>query len=246
MRRFVGIVLMLLAVIAAAVGAGLAILLGTDNRTATGPHPIETDAPIVVTRPDVLGWAGPTVTLTIQVAPSQRVFVGAANAVDLADYVGSVRRTEVTDYGLPWKLQTANVSGQDALPLAPGDLDWWVARASGTGSATMTVKLPDQAFGLAVIAVGGGDLKDLEVTAAYELDGGFGIGLGLIGFAVGLGLFGWLAFQGSPMTRELDDDEVDDDPDADEDGEAVDDAAAADEADDEAVEQSEAAAKEQP
>ncbi|HKE68304.1 MAG TPA: hypothetical protein VKB55_03565 [Nocardioidaceae bacterium] len=264
MRRFVGIMLMLIAVIAAAVGAGLAILLGTDNRTATGPHPIETDAPIVVTRPDVLGWAGPTVTLTIHVAPSQKVFVGAANAVDLADYVGSVRRTEVTDYGLPWKLQTANVSGQDALPLAPGDLDWWVARASGKGSATMTVKLPDQAFGLAVIAVGGGDLKDLEVTAAYELDGGFGIGLGLLGFAVGLGLFGWLAFQGRPMTRELADDEADDDGESDE-GEPDDAAAdkaddeaddagepdeaddiAADKAHDEAAEKPESAAKEQP
>jgi len=208
MRRFVGIALMLIAVIAAAVGAGLAILLGTDNRTTTGPHQIETNAPIVVTRPDVLSWAGPTVTLTVKVAPSQQVFVGAANAVDLDDYVGSTRRTEVTDYRPPWKLETEDVFGDNTLPLAPGDLDWWVSRASGTGSASMTVELPEQAFGLAVIAVGGGDLEGLQVTAAYELKGGFGIGLGLVGFAVGVGLFGWIAFRGSPMTREKDDDEV--------------------------------------
>ena len=246
MRRFVGIMLMLIAVIAAAVGAGLAILLGTDNRTATGPHPIDTTAPIVVTRPDVLSWAGPTVTLTVRVAPSQKVFVGAANAVDLDDYVGSVRRTEVTDYRPPWKLQTENVFGGDRLPRAPADLDWWVASASGTGSATMTVELPEQAFGLAVIAVGGGDLEGLQVTAAYELDGGFGIGLGLVGFAVGLGLFGWIALQGRPMTRELAVDDVDEAVnDEAEDGEAEADEAETDEAEAEPVEESEVVSKEQ-
>ena len=246
MRRFVGIMLMLIAVIAAAVGAGLAILLGTDNRTETGPHPIDTTAPIVVTRPDVLSWAGPTVTLTVRVAPSQKVFVGAANAVDLDDYVGSVRRTEVTDYRPPWKLQTENVFGGDRLPRAPADLDWWVASASGTGSATMTVELPEQAFGLAVIAVGGGDLEGLQVTAAYELDGGFGIGLGLVGFAVGLGLFGWIALQGRPMTREMAVDDVDDAVnDEAEDGEAEADEAETDEAEAEPVEESEVVSKEQ-
>ena len=242
MRRFLGIMLMLIAVIAAAVGAGLAIMLGTDNRTATGPHPIETAAPIVVTRPDVLSWAGPTVTLTVRVSPSQKVFVGAANAVDLDDYVGSVRRTEVTDYRPPWKLQTENVFGGDRLPRAPADLDWWVASASGTGSATMTVELPEQAFGLAVIAIGDGDLEGLQVTAAYELDGGFGIGLGLVGFAVGLGLFGWIAFQGRPMTREMAvDDEADEvDAEAADDGEAE-----ADEDEVEPVGESEVVSKEQ-
>jgi hypothetical protein len=238
MRRFVGIMLMLIAVIAAAVGAGLAILLGTDNRTETGPHAIETTAPIVVTRPDVLSWAGPTVTLTVRVAPSQKVFVGAANAVDLDDYVGSVRRTEVTDYRPPWKLHTENVFGGDRLPRAPADLDWWVASASGTGSATMTVELPEQAFGLAVIAVGGGDLEGLQVTAAYELDGGFGIGLGLVGFAVGLGLFGWIALQGRPMTREMAVDDVDDEAETDEDEDE-------DETEAEPVEESEVVSKEQ-
>ena len=250
MRRIVGIMLMLIAVIAAAIGAGLAILLGTDNRTATGPHPIETTAPIVVTRPDVLSWAGPTVTLTVRVAPSQKVFVGAANAVDLDDYVGSVRRTEVTDYRPPWKLQSENVFGGNRLPRAPADLDWWVASASGTGSATMTVELPEQAFGLAVIAVGGGDLEGLQVTAAYELDGGFGIGLGLVGFAVGLGLFGWIAFQGRPMTREMAVDDEDEAAEADaaaEEAEAADEETETDDGDAEAepVEESEVVSKEQ-
>ncbi|HEU0288788.1 MAG TPA: hypothetical protein VFR22_17185, partial [Nocardioidaceae bacterium] len=129
----------------------------------------------------------------------------------------------------------------DRLPRAPADLDWWVASASGTGSATMTVELPEQAFGLAVIAVGGGDLEGLQVTAAYELDGGFGIGLGLVGFAVGLGLFGWIALQGRPMTRELAVDDVDEAVnDEAEDGEAE-----ADEDEAEPVEESEVVSKEQ-
>src|SRR5262245_2293230 len=201
MRRYVGIVLMVVAVITAVVGAGLAILLGTDNRTTTGPHEIETNAPVLVTSPDVLSWAGPTITLTVEVAPGQEIFVGAANSVDLADYVAPTHRTEVTDCRPPWNVTTEDVVGENRLPVAPGNLDWWVARGTGTGSATMTVELPEQAFGLAVIAIGGGDLGGMRVTAAYQLDGGFGIGLGMVGFAVGLGLFGWIAFQGRPMVR---------------------------------------------
>jgi hypothetical protein len=209
MRRFVGIVLMLVAVVALVIGTGLAFLLGTDNRTATGPHKIETSAPVVVTRPDVLDWAGPSITLTVDVADGQEVFIGAANAVDVADYVGAIRRTEITDYRPPWKIETEDVFGEDILPADPETLDWWVARGSGTGTATMSVELPEQAFALVVIAVGGGDLEGMRVTAAYDLAGGFGIGLGLVGFAIGLGLFGWIAFQGRPMTRyeEIDEDE---------------------------------------
>jgi hypothetical protein len=207
MRRFVGIVLIVIAVITAIAGAGLAILLGTDNRTATGPHEIETNAPVLVTRPDVLSWAGPTITLTVEVEPGQEIFVGAANSVDLADYVATTHRTEVTDFRPPWTIETQDVVGENRLPVAPGNLDWWVARGEGTGSATLTVELPEQAFGLAVIAIGGGDLGGMRVTAAYELDGGFGIGLGMVGFAVGLGLFGWIAFQGRSMVRVADETE---------------------------------------
>lgn len=209
MRRFVGIVLILLAVITALAGAGLAILLGTDNRTTTGPHEIETNAAVLVTRPDVLSWAGPTITLTVEVEPGQEIFMGAANAVDLADYVATTNRTEVTDFRPPWDIATEDVPGENRLSVAPGNLDWWVTQAVGTGSATLSVELPEQAFALAVIAIGGGDLQGMRVTAAYDLDGGFGIGLGMLGFAVGLGLFGWIAFQGRPMVR-AGDEEADD------------------------------------
>lgn len=201
MRRIVGILLMLIAVLAVLAGAALAIVLGPDNRAATGPHEIATDAPVVVTEPDVFGWSGPTITVSVGVSDGQQVFVGAANAVDVADYVRRTERTEVTDYGLPWDVSTEDVDGSSTLPAAPGDLDWWVAHETGTGDASLSVELPDQAFALAVVAVGGGSLEGMEVTASYDVDGGFGIGLGLVGFAVGLGLFGWIAFQGQPMTR---------------------------------------------
>jgi hypothetical protein len=202
MRRVVGILLMLFAVLALALGAGIAIVLGTDNRAETGPHAIKTSAPVVVTNPDVFSWAGPTITLRIDVGKDQQVFIGAANAVDLADYVGSTERTEITSYDPPWNIETRDVLGDAPLPAAPGQIDWWTAQSTGTGSATISVKLPEQAYSLAVIAVGGGDLSGLRVTASYDIDGGFGIGLGLIGFAVGLGLFGWIAFQGRPLVRE--------------------------------------------
>jgi hypothetical protein len=210
MRRVVGTLLMLFAVLALVLGAGIAIVLGTDNRAETGPHEIETSAPVVVTSPDVFSWAGPTITMRFDVDDDQQVFVGTANAVDIADYVGSTQRTEITSYDPPWDIETRDVFGDAPLPAAPGQVDWWMAQTTGTGSATISVKLPEQAYSLVVIAVGGGDLDGLKVTASYDIDGGFGIGLGLIGFAVGLGLFGWIAFQGRPLVREgeLEEDEV--------------------------------------
>jgi hypothetical protein len=201
MRRVVGILLMLIAVFALVAGAALALALGPDNRAETGPHEIATDAPVVVTDPDVLGWAGPTITVSVGVADERQVFVGAANAVDVADYVQLTARTEVTDYGVPWDVSTRDVDGTGTLPAPPSELDWWVAQDDGPGQASLSVKLPEQAFALVVVSVGGGSLEGLEVTASYDVDGGFGIGLGLVGFAVGLGLFGWIAFQGRPMTR---------------------------------------------
>jgi hypothetical protein len=156
---------------------------------------------VVVTDPDVLGWAGPTITVSVGVADERQVFIGAANAVDVADYVQLTARTEVTDYGVPWDVSTRDVDGTGTLPAPPSELDWWVAQDDGPGQASLSVKLPDQAFALVVVSVGGGSLEGLEVTASYDVDGGFGIGLGLVGFAVGLGLFGWIAFQGRPMTR---------------------------------------------
>ncbi len=202
MRRVVGILLMLIAVLAATVGAGIAIVLGTDNRAETGPHRIATSSPVVVADPDVFTWAGPTVTMRIDVDRDQQVFIGAGNAVDIADYVGSSQRTEITRYDVPWSIETRDVVGDAPLPAAPGEVDWWMAQSTGTGSATISFKLPEQAFSLVVIAIGGGDLDGLRVTASYDIDGGFGIGLGLIGFSVGLGLFGWIAFQGRPLVRE--------------------------------------------
>lgn len=201
MRRVVGILLMLIAVLALVAGAALAIVLGPDNRAETGPHDIATDAPVVVTDPDVLGWAGPKITVSVAVADGRPVFVGAANAVDIADYVRTTERTEVTDYGLPWDISTRDMDGSDTLPAPPNDVDWWVAQGDGSGRASLSVELPEQAFALVVVAAGGGGLQGLEVTVSYDVDGGFGVGLGLVGFAVGLGLFGWIAFQGRPMTR---------------------------------------------
>lgn len=224
MRRLVGILLMVFAAFALVGGAAITILLGTDNRAATGPHQVDTDAAVVSTDPDVLGWAGATITVTVEVAADQQVFIGAANAVDVADYVQSTRRTEVTDYGLPWDIATRDVDGESVLPSAPGGVDWWVAQNAGTGTASLSIELPEQAFSIVVVAVGGGSLAGLEVTASYDVNGGFGIGLGLVGFGVGLGLFGWIAVQGRPMVRGADEDELDDDADegADDEGEGDD------------------------
>ncbi len=84
------------------------------------------------------------------------------------------------------------------LPADPYDLDWWLASDQTDGEAAMSAELPTAPAQLLVAAADGGSLEGLEVTAAYELDGGFGIGLGLIGLSVGLVLFGWITLRRRP------------------------------------------------
>ncbi|CAN5195103.1 hypothetical protein BH24ACT12_BH24ACT12_13140 [soil metagenome] len=44
MRRAVGVLLLLCSVLAILGGTAIAVLLGPDGRSTTGPHPIDTDA----------------------------------------------------------------------------------------------------------------------------------------------------------------------------------------------------------
>lgn len=214
MRRVLGVALLLLAMVCLAAGAGLALLLGPDNQVMSGPHSLSTKDAAAVTAPDALTWAGPTVTVLVTVPRHRPVFVGVGNAVDVADYLGRTAYLRVDAVHVPWRISTTSVRGTGHLPAAPTAVDWWLDQATGRGGAALTFPLPDQASSVAVIALGTGNLRGLEVTATYDLKGGFGIGLGLCAVAFGLGLFGWIAWRGR---REWDDEDWDEDRDEDRD-----------------------------
>ncbi len=200
------------AVLCLLVGAAMALLLGPDDRIRSAPQALGTDASIVVTAPGALALSGPTVRIEASLPDDRPVFVGLGNAVDVSDYTDGVAALVVDEIDVPLDVGTEDVDGEPALVADPASLDWWLASESGDGTAAVSAELPSTPAQLVVAAVDGGDLEGLEVVAAYELDGGFGIGLGLIGLSVGLALFGWIALRRRAAEwDDWDDDEVDED-----------------------------------
>ena len=207
MRRLVGILLMVAALGCVVVGAGIAALLGPDNRAVTGPHPMSVDGVALTTAPEVLSWAGPTVTVLVVLPDDRPVFIGVGNIVDVRDYLADTRVRQVDSFEVPWTITTSDIDGADFVPAAPTALDWWLAQAAGQGGASLTFRLPDETVSVAVIAIGDSTLEGLQVTASYDAAGGFGIGLGLVALGLGMGLFGWIAFRRARFADEEWDDE---------------------------------------
>ena len=192
MRRVAGVLAMLLALVVVVAAAATAIVVGPDNRVVTGPHDIDTEAVAVVTKPSALSWSGPTVSVLVEVPDEKPVFVGLGSSVDVEDYLQQTARVQVDDISVPWKIATSSVQGRKNLPASPAALDWWIADAAGLGGASTSFTLPDQTVSLAILPVGDSDLEGLQVTAAYDVRGGFGSGIGLVALGLGLTVLGWL------------------------------------------------------
>jgi len=209
-----GWVLVVAAVLSLVVGTAMALLLGPDNLARSDPQDLSTEASVAVTAPGALALSGPTVRIEATLPDDRPVFVGLGNAVDVTDYTDGVQALVIDTIDVPLDLTGEEVEGEPALPADPYDLDWWLASEQTDGEAALSTELPTAPAQLLVAAADGGSLEGLEVTAAYELDGGFGIGLGLIGLSVGLVLFGWLTLRRRPDLDDWDhwDDEPHDEP----------------------------------
>jgi hypothetical protein len=79
-------------------------------------------------------------TARIQVtgADGSDVFLGIARVADTTEYIGGVRRTIVTDLGSD--AAPAITTGAGAPSTPPGEQDFWVAQADGSGTQTLTWK----------------------------------------------------------------------------------------------------------
>lgn len=77
-----------------------------------------------------------TAELQVTGADGADVFVGIARVADTTDYLGSVDRTIVSDLGSDAAPAVRTGSGAPSTP--PGEQDFWVAHAQGSGTQTLS------------------------------------------------------------------------------------------------------------
>ena len=198
-HKVIGTAVLALGAVLAVLGLALMAILGPDGRFTSGPHPVDANGVAVVTAPTVISWKNVEVEILAEVPASKPVFVGIGNSVDLQAYLKGVRRLEVTSFETPWKLETRQAKGRDALPGAPTAVDWWRAHAAGLGGAAIKARLPDETVSAAILSVGSSNLRGLKVTIAYGLQGAFLKGLGLVLAGAGLVWAGLMARRGQRL-----------------------------------------------
>ena len=88
---------------------------------------------------DMPGWFGERfATGRIQASSAQPVFIGIARTSDLERYLTGVQHDQITDLDTdPFKVSSRRVAG-DAEPAPPPTRRFWRARASGSGTQTLT------------------------------------------------------------------------------------------------------------
>jgi hypothetical protein len=186
LHRVLGWLLATVGVLLVVAGIACAVVVGDDSAVSSGTHRLTSDGSTIVTADGALDHAGPTVRLTVSTPDGEPVFVGIANAVDVADYLAGAPVTQVDSFSLPWEVSTTTVEG-DAAPAAdPRDLDWWLVSDSGDGSASIDFPLPDDVVDVVIMDPDRGREFAADVTVAIEVPGLFAGSVAAAVFGVGL------------------------------------------------------------
>lgn len=186
MRRVAGWLLVLLGALLVLLGCTAAVVVGPDDEVASGPHSFASDGTAIVTAPEAIQYAGPTVRITVASSSDRPLFVGLAHDVDVRDYLAGSAYTRVDTLDLPWDTTTSRVDGQGTPDRPPAKLDWWLVSDTGPGEAAMTFTLLDDSVD---VVVTNADLRPhlrVHVTATVLRPGAF-VG-GLAAALAGLGL----------------------------------------------------------
>lgn len=171
-------------------GTALGVAFGPDDRLELGPDDFTSAGPSIATAPEAIAWAGPVVEITAERADEGPVFVGVGAHVDVTDYLARTTYTRIDDVSFPWDANTTRVTGPDSPGAPPAELDWWLADAEGTGSATVRLPLPESAIDVVVMDPSLQEPLEVAVTVAWVQDGAFLLAIGMIAVAVGLVLAG--------------------------------------------------------
>jgi hypothetical protein len=190
-RVALGLLLALVGLLVTLAGAVAAFwLVGPDNTVDTGEQQLGSKGLAVVTAPDLIDRHGPTLHVTVTDNPKP-VFVGVGQELDVTSYLGTSAYTRVVRLSLPPKFDTQEMKG-GAEPLTkPAGLDWWAAKASGSGEQSVAWPMADGRYSVMVMNADGTPGTDARVTFGIEVPRLFVtfllvFGAGLVVLIVGL------------------------------------------------------------
>lgn len=114
--------------------------------------------------PDIPGWLDDRfATVRIQASSTQPVFIGIGRAKDVEHYLANVRHAQITDMDTnPFSVSYRQQNGT-AEPAPPASQDFWSARASGSG--TQTISWPVAEGKWSVVAMNADGSRSVSVDA---------------------------------------------------------------------------------
>jgi hypothetical protein len=172
MRKFLGIVLLVLGVPILLAGAAVAIYVGTDDIFDVANESVDTEAAALATSPSFLEITGPTLHVTADGGVIE-TFVGVAHPLHVGAYLDDVPYLEVTNVTAGRELTMLSRDGEGAAASGPVGLDWWSDTASGDGAQTVSLPLTDAPAQIVVMNADASAPLDLDLTVAAEVDGLF-------------------------------------------------------------------------
>ncbi|WP_130385589.1 hypothetical protein [Kribbella sp. VKM Ac-2569] len=191
-RRIFGVLLALIGLIVAVVGVAAAFwLIGPDNTVQSGEQQLSSKGLAIASTPDLLNRHGPVLHVDVRSTKNQPVFVGVARDFDVSSYLKDIAHTKLVQVQYPIALSTQDQKGTAGPLAAPDTLDWWVAKANGTGTQSIAWPIEDGPYDVVIMSADGKTAPDVQVDLGIEIPKAFIMSLvilaaGIILLAVGI------------------------------------------------------------
>jgi hypothetical protein len=184
-------------IVCALCGLGLAGLsfsalsvVGTEKETTTKAFSAGDGAYALVLDEAIVPFEHTEATLTV--TSDQELFLGAANGVDVDDYLTGVAHEEITDVDFPKTAHHRLIAGEPQPEAPAPERDWWTAEDTGTTvSRSFDLDAEPQVI-VVTPAESAGTLEGAQVTLSMKV--GEVLGMALLGFAGAAAFLGLAAF----------------------------------------------------
>ncbi|MEU4290404.1 hypothetical protein AB0E63_19450 [Kribbella sp. NPDC026596] len=184
-RSVLGVLLALIGLLVGLAGAAAAFwLIGPDDTVKSGDQHLTSKGLAIASSPDLLDRHGPVLHVEARSSDGKPIFVGVARDFDVASYLKGFAHTSLVQVQYPIALTTQEKKGAAGPLTAPATLDWWVAKANGTGSQSIAWPISDGPYDVVVMSADGKTAPDVQVDLGIEIPHAFLTALGV--FVAGL------------------------------------------------------------